>query len=79
MQRLLRHVIFVPVRPGSQTTKSPPRINRGELIFFKPYDVTFRISGGQLHFLLRFHRLADDAPYFIGCGAAMNESARAEA
>jgi hypothetical protein len=60
-------------------TKNSPRINRGELIFFKPYDVTFRISGGQLHFLLRFHRLADDAPYFIGCGAAMNESARAKA
>jgi len=38
----------------------------GRANFFKPYDVTFRISGGQLHFLLRFHRLADDAPYFIG-------------
>jgi hypothetical protein len=36
-------------------------------------------SRGLPHFLLRGHRLADDAPYFIGCGAAMNESARAQA
>jgi hypothetical protein len=36
-------------------------------------EALFQIDG------FRLHRLVDDAPYLIGCGAAMNESAGAEA
>jgi hypothetical protein len=77
MQRLLRHVIFVPVRPGFRRQQKARLGSTGP-----GFPSRTTTSGRQALFQIdgfRLHRLADDAPYFIGCGAAMNESAGAEA